>query len=343
MGMGEMKKVLVIGGAGYFGTVLKNYLISLDCDVVTFDRLPVPALEKKSVHVLGDIRKRVDVETCLAQHGPFDCVFHVAAELAHEMASKQSLWETNVDGTRIVAECCITYGVKKLVYTSTNCLWGKSLNRAIPEEEIPHPIEIYGQSKWEAEKILIGFKDKLHSSIIRCPTIISAKRLGLLSILFEFIDENKRVYVVGKGDNRYQFVYAQDVAAACWLSASQKSTEIYNVGSDNVNTMRDIYSYVINESGSHSSVCSVPKTPTILLLQLAHKLNVSPLGPYHYKMIAENFIFDTQKIKNALGWKPTKTNEEMLYEAYEFYRTGNNGKAVDQTGTSPHPWESFES
>ena len=54
-------------------------------------------------------------------------------------------------------------------------------------------------------------------------------------------------------------------------------------------------------------------------MKLAYALGVSPLGPYQYKMIAENFVFDTSKIKEKLHWKPSTTNEEMLWKAYEYY------------------------
>ena len=63
----------------------------------------------------------------------------------------------------------------------------------------------------------------------------------------------------------------------------------------------------------------MPKSPTIAAMKLAHNLHVSPLGPYHYKMIAESFIFDTSRIKQRLGWKPTLANDEMLLKAYEYY------------------------
>jgi hypothetical protein len=56
-------------------------------------------------------------------------------------------------------------------------------------------------------------------------------------------------------------------------------------------------------------------------MRLAHRLHVSPLGPYHYRMIAEDFIFDTSKIQERLGWQPTLTNEEMLVQAYRYYET----------------------
>jgi hypothetical protein len=54
-------------------------------------------------------------------------------------------------------------------------------------------------------------------------------------------------------------------------------------------------------------------------MKLAHKLGISPLGPYHYRMIAEDFIFSTAHIREKLGWRPTLTNEQMMIEAYSYY------------------------
>jgi hypothetical protein len=54
-------------------------------------------------------------------------------------------------------------------------------------------------------------------------------------------------------------------------------------------------------------------------MRLAYLLRISPLGPYHYRMIAEDFVFDTTHIRQALGWRPTVTNSEMLTLAYRYY------------------------
>jgi UDP-glucose 4-epimerase len=66
-------------------------------------------------------------------------------------------------------------------------------------------------------------------------------------------------------------------------------------------------------------VASLPKGPAIAAMKLAHRLKISPLGPYHYQMIAQDFLFDTAKIKARLGWRPTLSNEEMLVRAYRYY------------------------
>jgi nucleoside-diphosphate-sugar epimerase len=99
--------------------------------------------------------------------------------------------------------------------------------------------------------------------------------------------------------------------------------------------MREVYERVILRSGSRSRVRSLPKAPTLALMQLAHSLRLSPLGPYHYRMIAENFIFDTTRIKSELGWKPTLTNEDMLLRAYNFYST-NRREISHRTNASAH-------
>jgi nucleoside-diphosphate-sugar epimerase len=234
---------------------------------------------------------------------------------------KNLLWQSNVEGTRRLAEMAVKYRVPHLVFTSSNCLWGIPMGKKIAEDEPPHPVEIYGMSKWEGEKILLGYKDSLILTIIRCPTITDAGRLGLLAILFEFIEENRRVYLVGGGDNVYQFIYAQDLADAC-LKAYEKgtSTEVYNIGSDKVKTLKEVFGYVIQKAGSSSKLVPLPKKPTLLAMRLCYRLGLSPLGPYQYKMIAEGFEFDTTKIKTRLGWKPTITNEEMLLKAYLYYK-----------------------
>lgn len=314
-------KALITGGAGFFGTVLKQYLSEKGVESVIYDLVPDTDKVKNTIAVQGDLCNEAQLEACFKKYAPFDVVYHVAAQLAHNVKDKSFLWQSNVEGTRRLAEMAVKYKVPHLVFTSSNCLWGIPMGKKIGEAEPPHPVEIYGQSKWEGEKILLEYKDALNLTIIRCPTITDAGRLGLLAILFEFIEENRRVYLVGGGDNVYQFIYARDLADAC-LKAYEKSaaTEVYNIGSDNVKSLKEVFGYVIQKAGSSSKLVPLPKAPTLLAMRLCYALGLSPLGPYQYKMIAENFVFDTEKIKRMLDWKPTLTNEEMLLRAYVYYK-----------------------
>lgn len=337
-------KALVTGGSGFFGGILKRHLLDLGWDVINVDLVKDDDAHPRLTSHQGDIRDRALLEKA-AKDKHVDAVFHCAAILAHAVKDNDFLWGSNVDGTRTIAEFAKVHGIKKLVFTSSNCLWGKSFGRPVREDDEPCPVEIYGRSKWEGEKVLAEFGNSIDITIIRCPTIIEAGRLGLLAILFEFIDEHRKVWTVGGGGNRYQFIYAGDLANACVKAVERPhppapsplrggggGLRILHIGSDNVPTVREAYEHVIRKAGSRSRVASLPKAPAIAAMKVLYALGLSPLGPYHYKMIAEDFVFDTSKIKRELQWQPTLTNGEMLWRAYQFYRANREslrtGEAV---------------
>ncbi len=313
-----MNSILVTGGSGFFGGVLKRRLLAEGFRVVNLDLVTDSDRHDNLRSVAGDIRD-TELVNLLCREEKFVAVMHCAAMLAHEKIADSELWSSNVDGTRVVAEAAKTNGIRTLVFTSTNCLWAHNFGREVREDDTPAPVELYGRSKLAAEEVLAGFRDDLAVVIIRCPTIIDSGRLGLLAILFEFIEEGKKVWVVGDGGNRYQFIYADDLATACIQSMAYAKSDVFNIGTDNVVSLRAVYEAVIRAAGTRARVAQLPKAPTLAAMQLAHKLGVSPLGPYHYRMIAEDFVFDTSRIKQRLGWRPTVTNEEMMVKAYLYY------------------------
>ena len=317
-----MKTILVTGGAGFFGGILKRHILEQGHRCISVDLVKdddeYPNLE---THQL-DIRDEAKLRKVFADN-TIDGVAHCAAILAHTGEDEKFLWTSNVDGTRNVMEAMRRYGVQQMVFTSSNCLWAESLGRPVREDDPPNPAEIYGRSKLAAEEVIREYTD-LNAVIIRCPTIIDFGRLGLLAILFEFIHEGRRVWTVGEGVNRYQFIYAGDLVNACMLGLDYPRAETFNIGSDDVKSLKEIYGYVVQKARSNSRVASLPLKPTLAAMKLSHFLNISPLGPYHYKMIAEDFSFDTTRIKSRLGWRPTLTNEQMLWRAYQYYSENRN-------------------
>lgn len=312
-----MRTVLVTGGAGFFGRILKQELLDSGDRCISVDLCPDDDEHPNLATHQLDIRDRVALDRVFdSEH--IDGVIHCAAVLAHGSVDRTFLWSSNVEGTRNIAEAMRKHGVRQVVFTSSNCLWGEALKRPVREDDPPNPIEIYGRSKLAAEEVLREYPD-LNSILIRCPTIIDFGRLGLLAILFEFIREGRRVWTVGDGSNRYQFIYAGDLARACSLALDYPESETFNIGSDDVKSLADVYRYVIRRAGSRSRVCALPRSMAVAAMKAAFLLRISPLGPYHYKMIAEDFLFETSRIKRLLGWRPTMTNEEMLWRAYQYY------------------------
>ena len=332
------REVLVTGGSGFFGGVLKRRLLAEGFAVTNIDLVrDGDAGAEGLTSVQGDIRDAGLLARVFGEH-KFEGVFHCAAMLAHDVKDDTLLWTSNVDGTRLVAEAALAAGVTKMVNISSNCLWAEGFGRPVTEADVPAPVELYGRSKLQAEQELAAIVEK-HTEFkvvtLRCPTIIDSGRLGLLAILFEFIEDGKKVWVVGDGSSRYQFIYAQDLVTACLLCLQYEESNLFHIGSDDVPTMRWMYESVIRAAGSKSRVASLPRTPTVAMMQLAHRLKVSPLGPYHYRMIAESFVFDTQRIRTELGWTPTLTNEEMMLRALSYY--SENRKAIHaRTDVSAH-------
>ncbi|MDE3106252.1 MAG: NAD(P)-dependent oxidoreductase [Acidobacteriota bacterium] len=327
-----MKRLLVTGGSGFFGSIFKRRLLAEGHAVTNLDLVADPDRHALLTSVPGDLRDTALLERLFAE-GRFDAVLHCAAMLAHDQIDEHALWTSNVDGTRNLAEACVAHGVPRLLFTSTNCLWASNLGHPVREDEPPAPVEIYGRSKLAAEQVLAGYQDRLALITLRCPTIIDSGRLGLLAILFEFIQEGRKVWVVGDGSNHYQFIYAQDLATACIQALEYEVSpgngpgwELFHIGSDDVPSLRQVYQAVIDAAAADGTgqarrarVAQLPKGPTLAAMKLAHRLRLSPLGPYHYRMIAEDFVFDTTRIRQRLGWRPTLTNQRMMIEAYRYY------------------------
>lgn len=326
--------VLVTGGSGFFGGVLKRRLLGDGFGCVSLDLHADTDAHPSLVSVRGDVRDAALLDR-LFQRYRFSAVFHCAAMLAHDARDRALLWSCNVEGTERLAEAANRHGRPRMVFISSNCLWTSPFDRPVTEEDEPNPREIYGRSKWTAEQRVMRIGGGGNVVILRCPTIIGPGRLGLLSILFDFVLEGRRVWVVGQGDNRYQFVYAPDLAHACVLALAPQASGIFNVGSDTVPTLRETYQYVIDRAGTGATVASLPRGVTQALMRVAHFAGVSPLGPYQYRMIAESFAFDTTKIKTTLGWQPTLTNGEMLFEAFDYYRSHKKDIA-DRSDVSAH-------
>jgi UDP-glucose 4-epimerase len=322
--------IIVTGGCGFFGSILVKYLVERNHNVLALD---IIQCQDNFLSKTVDIRDLESLQSVFSDFRP-DIVIHAAAMLAHEKLSKNDIWETNVVGTENILKVSIDYKVKKLIFLSTNCLWAQSFDKPVDENEAARPIETYGKSKLAAEKILNEASSLIDICIFRSPTIMSAGRLGLLGILFQFIDENRKIYIVGDGKNRYQFIYAPDYCRAIELSILNSLTGTFNIGSDNVTSMRDMFNYVITNSESKSKIFHLPKNLSIFILKLLYKLNLSPLGEYQYRMLSGQFEFDTSKFKSLTNWKPTKTNNEMLLESYLYFK--KNKDNLFSKDVSPH-------
>ena len=154
-----MRSILVVGGAGYIGSVTAHLLLELGYDVTVVDSLVrghASALPRDANFVQADIRDRPQMASVLAALRP-DCVLHFAA-LAYVGESFQKAGEyfdVNVGGTASLAAAMSEAGVRNLVFSSSCTVYGAPDTLPITEDAAVKPAESpYGQTKQACENML---------------------------------------------------------------------------------------------------------------------------------------------------------------------------------------------
>src|ERR1700733_11046422 len=118
----QPKNVLITGASGFFGGLLKRRLLAEGFRCTNIDLVADTDVHPFLTSIQGDIRDNHRL-TKLFEKERFTAVFHCAPPLAHDPVGDNPLGPPNVDGSRNIAEACRRYGVSKLIFTSTNCLW----------------------------------------------------------------------------------------------------------------------------------------------------------------------------------------------------------------------------
>lgn len=309
-------RMLVTGGSGYFGSLLVAELRAAGHEVRVLDLNDADDRPTEVDFVRGDIADPVAVRA--ACEG-IDVVFHNVAQVP--LARDGALFErVNVTGTQVLLEAGADAGVAKVVYTSSSAVFGVPSSNPVTRDTPPAPMEAYGRAKYQGELLCHAAVSRgLDVSIIRPRTIVGHGRLGIFAILFDWISDGSSVPVLGRGDNRYQFVHAQDLATACLLAAEREGPATYNIGAEVFGTMRQTLEALCEHAGTGSKVRSVPIGLTTAAMEGASRLHLAPFGPYHWLMYGKEMWFDLSPAHEELGWRARYTTDQMFAESYDWF------------------------
>jgi nucleoside-diphosphate-sugar epimerase len=307
---------LVTGGSGYFGHTLVHKLRERGERVAVLDRIDSTDRPPDVNFHAGDIR---DPEAVRGACQGAEVVYHNVAQVP--IAKDRALfWSVNRDGTANLLRAAREAGVRKVVYTSSSAVFGVPRRNPVRPEDEPRPMEAYGRAKLAGERLCLEHAGPGFAvDIIRPRTIMGHGRLGIFQILFEWIRQGTNVPVLGRGDNVYQFVHADDLAEACVLAGARAAGGVYNIGAARYGTMRAVLEHLCAHAGTGSRVRAVPMAPAVAVMHLTSCLGLSPLGPYHALMYGRSMVFDIAKAQAELGWQPRWSNDEMFVESYEWY------------------------
>jgi nucleoside-diphosphate-sugar epimerase len=323
---------VVTGGSGYFGARLVERLRARGYHCRVFD-----------INDPGD--RAADVEFHRGDVRDFDAVRRAsegAAVVLNNVAQvplakdRELFQSVNVLGTEHVLRAAKDAGVRKVVHTSSSAVYGAPRQNPVTEETPVAPGEPYGRAKADAEALCARYASQgLDVTIVRPRTILGHGRLGIFHLLFQWVSEGDNVPVLGRGDNLYQFIHADDLADACILAAERPESASYNIGTDRFGSMRALLEALVAHAGTGSKVRSVPMAPAVALMRLTSALGLSPLGPYHALMYGRSMYFDSSKAARELGWKARYSNEEMIIESYDWF-LAHRGDTLDPSQMSSH-------
>lgn len=236
-------KILVTGGAGYLGSIMVGTLLARGDKVIVVDSFVhgVPSLAHFVAHpnfdvVRGDVR---DVHTMRALFAQADVVIPLAAVVGAPACAQDPLaaLSTNVEAVRTMVG--LLSPQQRVIIPITNSGYGVGEPGKECTEETPmRPISLYGRSKVEAEKIVMGRENSISLRLATVFGMSSRMRLDLLVNDFVYRAVRDKSVTLFEAHFKRNYIHVRDVARA-FVHAIDKFDamrgEAFNVGLSHAN------------------------------------------------------------------------------------------------------------
>lgn len=323
--------ILVTGGCGYIGSHTVVELIKNGYGVVIVDNLynsdisAIDNIEKitgvRPVFYNCDIRDRDGLENIFAKED-IEAVIHFAGlkAVGESVAKPLMYYENNVGGTVTLVDVMQNHGVKKIVFSSSATVYGDPDRVPITEDCSLHPTNPYGNTKYMVELILrdVCVSDpEFSATLLRYFNPIGAHESGLIGEKPNGIPNNlmPRIIRVAKGEADAITVFGKDYPTPDGtgvrdyihvvdlaeghikaLRAMKPGAKAYNLGTGTGYSVLDIINAFEKASGIKIKTLDCPRRPGDIATCYA----------------------DPAAAQQALGWKATKTLDEMCVSSWNF-------------------------
>lgn len=303
--------VLVVGGAGYIGSLVIEKLLARGCKVRLLDNLvygdeAIRALlsNPKLEFIKGDCRNIQDVVRAMAN---VRNMIHLAAIVGDPACAEdgENASQINYAATRMMAEIAAGHGIERFVYASTCSVYGAS-DDLVDENSETNPISLYARTKLQSEQVLLDARSKsFHPIILRFATVFGLAprpRFDLAVNLLTAKAIQEKVITIFNGDQWRPFIHVQDVAEAVvkvlLAPLESASGEIFNVGDDRLNyTLKQIAEKIRQQ---------LPQTRI----------------EYVENSDRRNYRVSFAKIRECVGFRSQRTIESGIDEIIEGFRSG---------------------
>lgn len=306
----EGKRVLVIGGAGYIGSVLTGKLLAAGYQVDVFDALRfgdrglAAYRDQDALRLIkGDIR---DIDAVTACIKGVDGVVLLAA-LVGEPACDVDPDETiaiNLIATKAVAEAARYYRVPRFVFASTDSVYGIR-EGVMKENSEKNPISLYARLKLQAEEEIMGLSGgDFRPTVLRMATIYGLSprmRFDLIINVLTLHAVTKGEITIMGGKQWRPLVHVSDAARA-YLSAldtplDKVGSQYFNVGSNEQNYQVGTLGELVKEVCPEISIKTIEQTPDL-----------------------RDYYVSCDKINEAMGYRVEKTVKDAVREIREALR-----------------------
>jgi len=244
----KVEDVLVVGGAGYIGSILARQLLDAGYRVRVLDlelfgtKSLADVLDHPRLEVMnGDFRNIGDAVRALRG---MDAVCHLAAIVGDPACAldRDTTIAVNYAAAKMMAQLAKANGVTKFVFASTCSVYGDSED--IMSEDSPlNPVSLYATTKIDAERALLDTADSdFQPTILRFATAYGwshRPRFDLVANLFSAQAVTDKKIRVFNGEQWRPFVHTRDIARACVLTLeaplAKVGGQIFNVGDESQN------------------------------------------------------------------------------------------------------------
>ena len=300
---GNIKKILVTGGAGYVGAVLVPKLLNNGFQVVVLDAMFFTDLGLRPVQsnanlrvIVGDIRNASNVKEAL---NDVDAVIHLASisnDPSGDLNPKLTV-EVNFNAAVALAKAAKALGVKRFVNVSTSSVYGIKDEGDVTEELSLEPLTIYSKTKADAEFLVMALASPKFSVVTIRPATVCGysprMRLDLSVNILTMHAITRGIITVFGGKQKRPNIHIDDITDyyvdLLKLPPNKINGGIYNAGYENY-TIMEIAEMVRDIIGSEVKI-EVAQT--------------NDNRSYHVS---------SEKIKHELGLYPKKTLRDAVLD-----------------------------
>lgn len=310
-------RVIVTGGAGFIGSNFVRLLLAErpDARVLNLDLLTYAGNLENLADVLDDPRhefRRVDVADPAALReaveGPFDLVVNFAAEshVDRSIVDAGAFVRTNVAGVQALLDLLRERGGGRFVQISTDEVYGSLGPEGRFTETTPlDPSSPYSASKAAADLLVLA-AHRTHgvdTVVTRCSNNYGAYQFPekLIPLMILSALDGKPLPVYGDGLNVRDWIHVEDHCRAVLMVAERgRAGRVYNIGADSERTNLEVVRRIL----------ALVERPESLIRFVTDR-------PGHDR----RYAIDSSRIRDEIGWAPTRTFEAGLAETTAWYRS----------------------